>query len=204
MSRIFGDSKSYLSGLPRLCINVWAYFGGISLALSWIKCRKVTTHKCPCINVLNIETEPTMGDGENWTNRKFGKLNQWKIHISPVFWVKCRKVTMHKCPHINVLNVETKPRMGDGENWTNGKFRKRNQQKICISASFPSVIGNGISVLAIMKKFKNGCHFINIDCMEKFQITDLPKFGSLVFQVSMEMEYQHWPLWKNWKMAAIS
>ena len=27
-----------------------------------------------------------------------------------------RKVTTHKCPHINVLNVETEPRMGDGEN----------------------------------------------------------------------------------------
>ena len=28
---------------------------------------------------------------------------------------------------------------------------------------------------------KNGCHFINIDHMEKFQITDFPKFGSPVF-----------------------
>ena len=25
----------------------------------------------------------------------------------------------------------------------------------------------------------------------------------LVTRVSMEMEYQHWPLWKNWKIAAI-
>ena len=25
---IIGDSKSYLSGLPQLHINVWAYFGG--------------------------------------------------------------------------------------------------------------------------------------------------------------------------------
>ena len=46
------------------------------------KCRKVTTHKYPCINVLNIEMEPRMGDGENWTNGKFRTLNQWKIHIS--------------------------------------------------------------------------------------------------------------------------
>ena len=31
-------------------------------------------------------------------------------------------------------------------------------------------------MLAIMKKFKNGCHFVNINPMEKFQITDpLPK-----------------------------
>ena len=37
-------------------------------------------------------------------------------------------------------------------------------------------LGNGTSVSAIMKKFWNGCHFINIDRMEKFQIIDpLPK-----------------------------
>ena len=30
---VFGDSKSYLSGLPRLRINVWAYFGRFILAL---------------------------------------------------------------------------------------------------------------------------------------------------------------------------
>ena len=42
-----------------------------------------------------------------------------------------------------------------------------------------------------MKKLKNGHHFINIDHMEKFQITDPPKFGSPVFGVLMEMEYQH-------------
>ena len=33
-------------------------------------------------------------------------------------------------------------------------------------------LGNGISVSAITKKLKNGHHFINIDCTEKFQITD--------------------------------
>ena len=39
---------------------------------------------------------------------------------------------------------------------------------------FPSVDGNGISVSAIMKKLKNGCHFINIYHTEKFQITNPP------------------------------
>ena len=53
--------------------------------------RKVTTHKCPRINVLNVETEPRMGDGDNRTNGKFEKLNQWKICISGFF--ECRKVT---------------------------------------------------------------------------------------------------------------
>ena len=86
------------------------------------------------MNVLNIETnlgwltgktEP-MENSKNWINGKFASR--------PVFRVKCRKVTIHKCPRINVLNVETKPRMGDGEKWTNGKFRRLNQWKICIMA----------------------------------------------------------------------
>ena len=33
---------------------------------------------------------------------------------------------------------------------------------------FLGVDGNGISVSAIMKKLKNGSHFVNIDCMENF------------------------------------
>ena len=52
--------------------------------------------------------------------------------------------------------------------------------KVWISG-FPSVDRNRISVLAIMKKLKNDCHFFNINHMEKFQITDPPKFGSMVF-----------------------
>ena len=32
-----------------------------------------------------------------------------------------------------------------------------------------------------MKKLKNGCHFFNIDCTEKFQITDLPQSLDLCF-----------------------
>ena len=52
------------------------------------------------------------------------------------------------------------------------KFRKLNRWKIYVS-SFLSV--DRISVSAIMKKLKNGCHFININHTEKFQITDPPK-----------------------------
>ena len=37
------------------------------------------------------------------------------------------------------------------------------------------------SASAIMKKFKNGSHFVNIDCMEKFQITDPPQSLGLRF-----------------------
>ena len=50
------------------------------------------------------------------------------------------------------------------------------------------------SVSTIMKKLKNGSHFVNIDHMEKFQITDPPKFGSLIFWMLTEIENQHRPL----------
>ena len=63
--------------------------------------------------------------------------------------------------------------MGNRENWTNRKFGELNQWKIHISG-FQSIDGNGISVLAIMKKLKNDHHFVNINHMEKFQITDTP------------------------------
>ena len=46
--------------------------------------------------------------------------------------------------------------------------------KVWVSG-FLSVDRNGILVLAIMKKLKNGHHFININHMETFQITDPPK-----------------------------
>ena len=43
------------------------------------------------------------------------------------------------------------------------KFGKLNRQNFWLAVS------------AIMKKLKNGCHFFNIDCTEKFSITDPPK-----------------------------
>ena len=58
---------------------------------------------------FNIEMEPRKGEGDNQTNGKFGKLNQWKIHIYVV-------LSTERSPHINVLNVEMEPRMGDREN----------------------------------------------------------------------------------------
>ena len=125
-------------------------------------------------------------------------------HIS---WVKCRKVTTHKCPHMNVLCAAMhKCWHGTYDGWW-GKLNQGKSSENWIDihlSSFSSVNRNRISVSAIMKKLKNGCHFINVNHTEKFQITDLPKFGSPVFWVSTEMEYQHRPLWKNWKMAAIS
>ena len=63
------------------------------------------------------------------------------------------------------------PRKGDGETEPTEKVGKMNRQKIHVS-SFPSVDRNGISASAILK---NGCHFININRTEKFQITDPPK-----------------------------
>ena len=53
--------------------------------------------------------EPRMGEGDNQTNGKFKKLNQWKICISGF-------LSAERSPHINVLNVEMEPRMGEKEN----------------------------------------------------------------------------------------
>ena len=57
-------------------------------------------HKCPHKNVLNVETEPRMREGDNRTNGKFAS----------VF------LSAERSPHINVLNIEMEPRMGDREN----------------------------------------------------------------------------------------
>ena len=56
--------------------------------------------------------------------------------------------------------------------WKN--FQLLTPPKVWVS-SFLSVNNNGISVSVIMKKLKNGCHFFNIDHMEKFPITDPPQ-----------------------------
>ena len=72
INRFIGDSKSYLSGLPWLWINVWAYFGRFFFG------TKVTPHKC-----LKVKTKPMMGDGENWTNIKFKKTESMEnLHLS--------------------------------------------------------------------------------------------------------------------------
>ena len=72
------------------------------------------------------------------------------------------------------------PRKGDGKTEPREKDGKLNQWKIHVSG-FLNVDGNGISASAIMKKLKNGCHFINIDHMEKFQITNAPQSLGLRF-----------------------
>ena len=47
---IIGDSKSYLSGLPRATHKCVSIFWPIFLGTFW-ECRKVITHKCPRINI---------------------------------------------------------------------------------------------------------------------------------------------------------
>ena len=69
---------------------------------------------------------------------------------------------------LSCLNVETEPRTkwsGDGETEPMENLH----------------LGNGISALAIMNKFKNGHHFIDMCHMETFQMTDPPPQSSLVF-----------------------
>ena len=48
------------------------------------------------------------------------------------------------------------------------KFQITNPPKVWVSG-FLGVDGNGISASAIMKKLKNGSHFININCTTEYQ-----------------------------------
>ena len=84
-----------------------------------------------------------------------GKLNQWKIWKTepmenlhqPLCTFKCRKVIMHGCPSINVLNIET-------SSYLNVETEPRTMQ--CGHGETKPMnnlhLGNRISVLAIMKK----------------------------------------------------
>ena len=87
----------------------------------------------------------TVGD-DNWWLEELPKQFTTATHkCVSLFWQNffgtfhwCRKVTMHKCPHINVLCVAmhkwwNEPKMGDGENWTNGKVRKtESTENLCL------------------------------------------------------------------------
>ena len=64
------------------------------------------------------------------------------------------------------------------------EFQITNHPKVWVS-TFPSANRNGKLALAIIKKWKNGGHFMKNHHTAKFQITDAPKFGSPLFLVSM-------------------
>ena len=171
---IIGDSKSYLSALPWSRINMWAYFRGFFLALSWYKVQKGNHH------VLNVETEPSRVDGENWTKGKFGKLNQQKIRsvnwngISASAVMKKLKNRHH---FINIHSTENCPSTDPPT------------PKVWVS-SFLSVHGNRISALAIMKKLENGNHFENIYCTETISNYQLPQ--------SLDVRFSK--CWQKWNI----
>ena len=84
---------------------------------------------------------------------------------------------MQKCfKHSHALMLKRNLGRVMGKTEPTEKVGKLNQQKIHVS-SFPSVDRNDISALAIMKKLKNSCHFVNIDHAEKFQIPTPQSLG---------------------------
>ena len=109
------------------------------------------------------KTEPT---------EKFGKLNQWRIHLSSfpsvngISQLAIMKKLKNGCHFININHIE--------------KIQITDTPKVWVS-SFLNVDGNGISLSAIMKKLKNGCHFVNINHIEKIQITTIPQSLGLQF-----------------------
>ena len=100
---------------PMECLENWIN-GKFSSQDS--KCRKVTTHKCPHINVLNVEMEPRIGDGENWTNEKFKKLNQWKICFTVFFWPTPLDLTLDALGHRGLLIVYVLHLLSNSPKWS--------------------------------------------------------------------------------------
>ena len=104
------------------------------------------------------KTEPTE-TLQNWINGKFA---------SPVFRVSMKW-------NISVGHYEKIEKWLPFHKYQS--YRKSSNYwppKVWVSI-FLTVKGNVVSALAIMKKFENGHHFVNINCMEFFQITDPPK-----------------------------
>ena len=130
------------------------------------------------------KTEPTE-NSENWTNGKFMSLI---LRVSTEYqhrplW------TNWKMAAISLISVKQK------------NFKLLTPQSLGLW--FSKCWWKQNIRVGHYEKIKNGHHLVNIDCTEKFQMTNPPKFGSLVFRVLMEMEYQHWPLWQSWKMVTI-
>ena len=115
---------------------------------------------------------------------------------------ECRKVTMQKCfKHSHTLMLKrnlgwvrgkTEP-TENLENWTNRKFM-----------SLVFWLSTEYQHWPLSKNLKVAAILLTSIIWKNFKLLTPLKFGSPVFQVSIETQYQHWPLWKNWKMAAIS
>ena len=77
------------------------------------------------------------------------------------------------------------------------KFQNTDPLKVWVS-SFSSVDGNGISPSAIMKKNRKMATISLTSIIQKnFKLPNPQKFGSPIFWVLRETEYQHQPLWKK-------
>ena len=139
------------------------------------------------------------------------RINVW-VYFGRFFgtfhW--CRKVTLHKCPHINVLCVAmhkwwNESKMGDRENWTNRKVQKtESTENLCLLFSECRKVTTQKCFKcshASMLKWNLGWVTGKTEPMEKFRKLNRQNFCVSGF---LSVEYQHWPLWKNWKMATIS
>ena len=112
---------------------------------------------------------------------------------------KCRKVITCECPGINVLSIETSSCLNVK---TEPRTKWCGDKEIEQTENFH--LGNEISALAIRKKLKKGCHFVNMHHTEKFQITNPPKVWVSSFLSVNENEIlKNYEIMKKSKMAAI-
>ena len=112
------------------------------------------------------KTEPTKSS-ENWINRN--------LHLQ---FSKCGKVTMHLCPCINVLNIDT---------W---KARDPNFEGV-INLKFFHMI-NIYEVVAIFQFFHNGQHWYSIS-------VDTWKTGDPIFGGSVIWNFSVWSIFMKWQ-----
>ena len=136
-----------------------------------------------------------MGNGENWTKGKVPKTESTEFLC---LWIsKCRisasaimKKLKNSCHFFNIDRMENFPITAPPQSLGLQFSECRQKWNISIGHYEKNWKMAAISLISIVQK--------------NFQLPTPPKFGSLVFWVLTEMEYQSRSLWKNLKIAAIS
>ena len=82
--------------------------------------------------------------------------------------------------------------MGDRENWTNRKFGNKSEPT------------ENSEISECCRKLKNGHHFVNVNCTQKYQITNPPKvWVSSFLSVNRKRNISIGYYEKKWKITTI-
>ena len=109
--------------------------------------------------------------------RSYGKMSNYQPQQSLGLWFsECRLKWNISVSHYEKIEKW----LPFHKYWSYGKISNYWPPKVWVS-HFLSFDGNRISVSAIMKKSKNGCHFVHINHTENFKLPIPPMFGSSGF-----------------------